>query len=145
MSIRSLVAVSSSGGLVLAGILAMTMAPDSARAQMRFAVGSDIATSYPSNLTSFPDEHATFVPYPAIGGFLVFVSSGIKGGKGGAVVLQTQDLQTFTYATGLGYAEQVMNPPLASPAAIRASTASSTRITLGRGRWSRIPRCRPAT
>ena len=79
---------------------------------MRFAVGSDIATSYPSNLTSFPDEHATFVPYPAIGGFLVFVSSGIKGGKGGAVVLQTQDLQTFTYATGLGYAEQVMNPPL---------------------------------
>ena len=112
MLIRSSGSIPGRGVLFLASVLAMTTAPELAPAQIRFAVGPDNATAYPNNLTSFPDEHATFVPYPAIDGFLMFVSSGIKGAGGGAVVLQTQDLQTFTYATGLGYAEQVMNPPL---------------------------------
>jgi hypothetical protein len=85
-----------------------------ARAQISsFSVGTDNTTTYPSNLTSFPDEHMTFMPSTAANGYLIFGSSAVTGGTGGAVVLQTQDLQTFSFATSLGYNEQVMNPPVA--------------------------------
>jgi hypothetical protein len=78
-----------------------------------FSVGTDSATTYPGNLPSFPDEHVTFVPSAAANGYLVFASSSLTGGVGGAVVLQTEDLQTFSFATSLGYADQVMTPPVA--------------------------------
>ena len=64
-------------------------------------------------LVDLPDEHTTFLP-PASGSapYLVFGSSKISGGTGGAVVLQTTDLKTFTFATPLGYNPQVMAPPV---------------------------------
>ena len=80
---------------------------------MSFSVGTDQPISYPSNLTSWPDEHVTFFPSPAANGFLVFGSSAVTGGMGGAVALQSQNLQTFNLATGLGYSEQVIDPPVA--------------------------------
>jgi FG-GAP-like repeat len=85
-----------------------------ARAQISsFSVGTDNTTTYPSSFTSFPDEHVTFMPSSAANGYLVFGSSAVTGGMGGAVVMQTPDLQTFSFATSLGYNEQVMNPPVA--------------------------------
>ena len=99
--------------LVLPATLAMTTAPGCSPGAnaLRRRGASTIAGRRSENLTGFPGEHATFVPIRR-SLILVFVSSGIKGGNGGAAVLQTQDLQTFTYATGLGYAEQVMKLPL---------------------------------
>ncbi len=44
--------------------------------------------------------------------YLVFASSAVTGASGGAVVLQTTNLQTFSSATERGYAEQVMTPPV---------------------------------
>ena len=81
-------------------------------------VFSDEAVDYPSSLVNLPDEHTTFMPMacaaatPAGCGWLVFGSSGLAAGMGGAVVLATQDLRHFDFATDLGYGEQVMNPPI---------------------------------
>ncbi len=88
-----------------------------------FSVSADLTLTYPSNLTNLPDEHTTIIPlsgpndFPwapgaATGTYLVFASSGIAGGNGGTVVLETTDLQNFAFATDRGYAEQVMGPPV---------------------------------
>lgn len=85
-----------------------------------FSVGSDESPTYPSSsadppyLVDLPDEHTTFIPLgTGPSAYLVFGASKISGGTGGAVVLQTADLQTFTFASSLGYARQVMAPPVA--------------------------------
>jgi hypothetical protein len=86
-----------------------------------FSVSSDQTLTYPSTLRTLPDEHTTFIPLtrpdfrlrpPGVYSFLIFASSSISGGSGGAVALQTSDLQTFDFATALGYDEQVMAPPV---------------------------------
>jgi hypothetical protein len=100
--------------LVFHAALALAVADvGAARAQVSMSVSADNSTTYPSNLPSFPDETVTFYSSPGINGYLLFASSAVTGGKGGAVVLQTQDLQSFSLATALGYSEQVMNPPVA--------------------------------
>ncbi|HTA67337.1 MAG TPA: IPT/TIG domain-containing protein [Bryobacteraceae bacterium] len=83
-----------------------------------FSVGPDQTVVYPNHppapyLEDLPDEHTTFLP-PASGSspYLVFGASKISGGTGGATVLQTTDLATFTFATALGHSPQVMAPPL---------------------------------
>jgi hypothetical protein len=75
--------------------------------------------SYPSSpsdppyLVDLPDEHTSFMPLgTGPNAYLVFGASKLSGGTGGAVVLETADLQTFQFATGLAYARQVMAPPL---------------------------------
>ena len=87
-----------------------------------FAVGSDIPLTYPNTtgdpnrLADMPDEHTTFIPLGSGGpnAYLVFGASKLASTPtGGAVVLQTSDLQTFTYATSLGYGRQVFAPPVA--------------------------------
>jgi len=114
MSVSRSSGASRAGLALIAGALALVAGIGPACAQISsFSVGTDQPTSYPSNLTSWPDEHVTFFPSPQANGFLVFGSSAVTGGMGGAVALQTQNLQTFNLATGLGYAEQVMNPPVA--------------------------------
>lgn len=63
-----------------------------------------------------PDEHTTFIPLAGGGpsSYLVFGASKLASTPtGGAVVLRTSDLQTFTFATGLGYTRQVFAPPVA--------------------------------
>lgn len=90
-----------------------------------FDVSEDETLTYPSNLANIPDEHTTIMPIgdhersswaanrdsdPVT--YLIFASSALKGGNGGAVVLETTDLTNFTFATDRGYAEQVMNPPV---------------------------------
>src|ERR1700683_3165024 len=91
---------SSTGLLLITGALALVADTGPAGAQISsFSVSADQPTSYPSNLTSWPDEHVTFFPSAQAKGFLVLGSSGITGGMGGAVALQTQDLQTFNLAT----------------------------------------------
>jgi hypothetical protein len=76
------------------------------------SVGPDETLTYPSNLTDLADEHTTiFPPAPGSNNYLFFASSGIKGGSGGTVVLQTSDLTNFAFATG--YPTQVMTPPIA--------------------------------
>ena len=107
------ISVSATTALLVAATIVLAMDVGAARAQIgTFSVGADNPTSYPGNLPSFPDEHVTFVPSAPVDGYLVFASSAIQGGMGGAVVLQTQDLQTFSFATALGYGEQVINPPV---------------------------------
>lgn len=113
MSFPRPIAGSSAAALLLLGVLALAMEAGPACAQISsFSVGADQTTSYPGNLTSWPDEHVTFLPSSAANGYLVFGSSGVTGGTGGAAALQTQNLQSFSLATSLGYAEQVMNPPV---------------------------------
>ena len=83
-----------------------------------FSVGADQTVKYPNSapptpyLVDLPDEHTTFMPLAA-GGYLVFGASKLTGGTGGAVVLETSDLKTFTFATSRGYGLQVMAPPIA--------------------------------
>src|SRR5581483_11501079 len=104
------------------GIL-VALGPAAAQQRLQitsFSVGPDQTLTYPNNssnppfLVDLPDEHTTFFP-PAEPGspYLVFSASKLSGGTGGAVVLETNDLQTFTFATSLGYNRQVMTPPLA--------------------------------
>ena len=85
-----------------------------------FSVGPDQTLTYPNtaadpnHLVDLPDEHTTFFPpVPGSNAYLVFAASKISGGTGGAVVLETTDLKTFTFATALGYNRQVMKPPTA--------------------------------
>jgi len=83
-----------------------------------FSVGPDQTLTYPNSptdvnhLVDLPDEHTTFIP-PAPNSYLVFAASKISGGTGGAVVLETTDLKTFSFATAAGYNRQVMTPPTA--------------------------------
>lgn len=70
--------------------------------------------SQSSYLAVFPDEHMTFFP-PASGSgpYLVFGSGWLDPTNlWGATVLQSTDLQNFTFATGLGYQPLVMVPPV---------------------------------
>lgn len=94
-------------GVSMIGILpivalatAMSIGPTSAQIAS-FSVGSDNSTTInpTGQLTTFPDEHVTFMPQKG-GGYLVF------GSSGGAVELQTQDLVTFNFVN------QVMSAPL---------------------------------
>jgi hypothetical protein len=83
-----------------------------------FTVGPDIALTYPNvvgdanRVTDLPDEHTTFIPLGTGGAnsYLVFSASKVASAPtGGAVVLQTSDLQTFVHA--VGYNPQVFTPP----------------------------------
>src|ERR1017187_689444 len=85
------------------------------------SVGSDQTLKYPNAsptpyLEYFPDEHITFFP-PASSSspYLIFGASAVAGGGNGqTVVLESADLQTFKFATDLGYNTVVMmtpNPP----------------------------------
>ena len=85
--------------ILLTLVLVTAIGMGRAHAQIAsFLVSSDHPTTPAGQLTTFPDEHVTFIP---LGGtdYLVFGSSGLQGGTGGAVVLQTQDLKTFNFAT----------------------------------------------
>jgi putative Ig domain-containing protein len=86
-----------------------------------FAVGPDIALTYPNavgdanRILDLPDEHTSFIPIPGGGAnaYLVFGASKLAStATGGAIVLQTSDLQTFSFATGLGYNRQVFFSPV---------------------------------
>src|ERR1700676_4406379 len=86
-----------------------------------FSVGPDQALTYPNSssganqLVGLADEHTTFLP-PASSGapYLVFgaASTSVSSGIWGAVVLQTTDLKTFTFASSLGYNFPVLSSPL---------------------------------
>jgi hypothetical protein len=109
--------------LMMAGALAAPMLVHSALAQApqnrarhpraiaSFSVGPDQALVYPGDLPAVPDEHTTFLPIrPGSSTYLVFAASMRTGGPAGAVVLQTSDLRTFTYAPN--YKSPVMAPPI---------------------------------
>ncbi len=111
--------------LVAAGAAALagTARPAAAQQHMTitsFSVGPDETLTYPdaagdpNRLLDMPDEHTTFIPLaPGPNSYLVFASSKVASAStGGAVVLQTDDLQTFELATGLGYTSPVMTPPV---------------------------------
>ncbi len=86
-----------------------------------FSVSTDQALTYPDAapspyLLDLPDEHTTFIPSASGSApYLVFGASRVSGGteSAGAVVLQTADLTTFTFATSLGYNPQVFSSPVA--------------------------------
>jgi uncharacterized protein (TIGR03437 family) len=94
-------------------------AQSSAHPQIKsFSVSADQKLTWPNAepspyLVNLPDEHSTFIP-PASSSapYLVFGASKVSSGNNGAVVLQTTDLSTFTFATSLGYNPQVMSPPV---------------------------------
>jgi hypothetical protein len=86
---------------------------------------SDAVTTYPTTVyLDLPDEHTTVIPIypwriswpgrpPRTPEYLVFGASRVSStGPGGAAVLETSDLATFTTATDLGYPEQVMSSPV---------------------------------
>jgi|GEM_PF-2709636 len=82
-----------------------------AQPTITMSVGADEALNYPSNLPSLPDEHTTiFPPAPSSSTYRFFASSSLTGGNSGTVVLETTDLQTFTFASG--YSSQVMSVPV---------------------------------
>jgi uncharacterized protein (TIGR03437 family) len=112
-------------GAALAGVLALLGHPHLVRAQQTthpqiasFSVSGDQTLIYPNSppspyLLSLPDEHTTFIPTAAgSSSYLIFGASGISGGTGGTVVLQTTDLKSFTFAASMGYNPQVMAPPV---------------------------------
>jgi uncharacterized protein (TIGR03437 family) len=108
------------GGRVLSIFLAFGAAAQQPLQITSFSVGPDQALAYPNNssdppyLVDLPDEHTTFLPPASAGApYLVFAASKLSGGTGGAVALETTDLQNFTFATSLGYNRQVMTPPVA--------------------------------
>ena len=82
------------------------------------SVSADQTLKYPHAsptpyLDYFPDEHMTFFP-PASSSspYLIFGASAVAGGDNGqAVVLESTDLQTFKFATDLGYNPLVMTTP----------------------------------
>jgi len=81
-----------------------------------FSVGSDQALTYPTDLFALPDEHVTFIPpqrdaYSYYSNkYVVFAAAGRVATNGGAVVLETSDLRTFSFAAG--YSSPVMGPPV---------------------------------
>ncbi len=83
------------------------------------SVSSDQTLTYPdsaadpNHLVDLPDEHSTFIPTgTGPNSYLVFSASKVaSSATGGAVVLQTSDLQTFAFASGYNY--QVFVPPVA--------------------------------
>jgi hypothetical protein len=79
-----------------------------------FSVGADEPLTYPGTISYLPDEHTTFIPKSSlsrgVGGYLVFAAGAIKRGKGGALVLETQDLRHFEFARG--YHSPVLFSPL---------------------------------
>ena len=77
--------------------------------KITFSVGSDQPLTYPSDLTTLPDEHTTFIP-PASGSdtYLVFGATIPK--TGGGLALTTRDLHAFTLASG--YPNPVISPTL---------------------------------
>lgn len=85
------------------------------------AVSSDQTLTYPdsatdpNHLVDLPDEHSTFIPSgTGANSYLLFSASKVASSStGGAVVLQTSDLQTFAFATASGYNYQVFVPPVA--------------------------------
>ena len=84
-----------------------------------FSVGPDQTLTYPNSpanapyLIDLPDEHTTIMPPSAAGSpYFVFGASRISGGTSGAVVLETTDLKSFSFATSLGYNRKVMNSVL---------------------------------
>jgi hypothetical protein len=82
-----------------------------------FSVGPDLTLNYPASLANLPDEHTTFLPrFPSNPNdpitYLVFASSRVGAGVNGAVVLKTTDLTNFTFASSLGYADQVFQAPV---------------------------------
>lgn len=102
-------------GILPTIVLATAIGIGSACAQIAsFSVGADNPTTINTAdpLTTFPDEHVTFMPLVG-GGYLLFGSSGVKSSStGGAVVLNTQDGVTFNFPTALGFNEQLMTPPV---------------------------------
>ena len=90
-----------------------TVTPFHAPKKIAFSVGPDQAPVYPKGLSIIPDEHMTIMA-PAAGSdpYLMFAANIQNAeGLGGPVVLETKDMQTFTFATG--YARPVMNAPYA--------------------------------
>jgi hypothetical protein len=87
-----------------------------------FSVGPDQTLTYPNSssganqLAGFSDEHPTFFPPAASGApYLVFgpaATNATATGIWGAVVLQTTDLKTFTFASSLGYNFPVLSSPV---------------------------------
>jgi hypothetical protein len=101
-----------SPGWFLALALLLSKGSLSAR-PITFSVSADEPLTVPGTLNYFPDEHTTFIPYTLPLqriGYLVFGAGMIKGGNGGAVVLDTRDLQHFTFAPG--YRQPVFTSPL---------------------------------
>ncbi len=106
-----------------AGFLAVAALPALAQQSPRinsFSVGPDQTLTYPdttgdpNRLANLADEHTTFIPLgPGLDDYLAFASAKVaSSATGGAVVLQTSDLRTFSFATALGYGYQVMSPPV---------------------------------
>ncbi|MFI5165690.1 MAG: sialidase family protein [Thermoanaerobaculales bacterium] len=85
-----------------------------------FSVGPDETLTYPdtsgdpNRLLNLADEHTTFIPLgPGPDAYLAFASAKVASSSaGGAVALQTSDLQTFQFATALGYGYQLIGPPV---------------------------------
>ena len=84
-----------------------------------FSVSPDQTLTYPHAapapyLEFFPDEHMTFIPpSSASAPYLIFGSSAVAGqANGEGVVLQSTDLQTFNFATALGYSLVVVTTPV---------------------------------
>jgi hypothetical protein len=80
-----------------------------------FSAGPDQTLTYPSDLSTLPDEHTTIIPLPVVNPalpqrYLFFASSSISQGNAGAVVLETTDLQNFHFARG--YSSPVISPPV---------------------------------
>ena len=114
-------------GSLAAGALALSslLAPVHAQAEERkritsFSVGADETLTYPNTsgdpnrLLDLADEHTTLIPPgQGLSAYLVFASSRVASSPtGGAVVLQSNDLNGFQFATDLGYGYQVMSPPV---------------------------------
>ena len=110
------------GGSKSAGTVTASGTPDAGTPTVRiaaFSVGPDETPTYPNSptdppyLLDLPDEHTTFIPLgTGPTAYLVFGASRLSGTNGGAVVLQTTDLQTFRFADSLGFARQVMTSPV---------------------------------
>jgi hypothetical protein len=100
-----------------AGALAFGQQPAHLRIKS-FSVGADQTLTWPDAapapyLVNLPDEHTTFIPPASAGApYTVFGAAKVSGGTGGAAVLETTDLKTFTFANSLGYKPQVMGPPV---------------------------------
>ena len=67
--------------------------------KITFSVGPDLSLSYPSNLTTLPDEHTTFIT-PASGSDTYLVIGATIPKTGGGLALTTKDLHTFALANG---------------------------------------------